>query len=179
VHTTNRPAVSPAPLDFAARQRRAATESARAYADGTAPAVAAGLASADRALASIEAAVAPTVAPAPEPAPTEPEPTEPAPGVELDAMLRCYGVDATALRTVDPAAYLAFGSMFCNLRDQLQVLIQNATQAAMAAAMVSAMVSSEAKPYVAAPDARNALRHSLHQTGVIPKSDHGLARARR
>ena len=145
--------------DFAARQRAATRALVSEYSAGRGPGVEAGLASADRALALIDAATEPSK---PAAQPTKPAPVED-PLAGFDAVLRFYGTDPDALRRTNPFAYLALGQAYMIDLARMQAL----TQACVAGAMAIARAASEQRAYVAAPGARNALRHTLHATGVL------------
>ena len=99
--------------------------------------------------------------------PWTPPPTKPAPVEDplagFDAVLRFYGTDPDALRRTNPFAYLALGQAYMIDLARMQAI----TQACMVGAMAIARAASEQRAYVAAPGARKALRHSLHQVGVL------------
>ena len=145
--------------DFAARQRAATRALVSEYSTGRGPGVEAGLASADRALALIDAATEPSK---PAAQPTKPAPVED-PLAGFDAVLKFYGTDPEVLRRTNPFAYLALGQAYMIDLARMQAI----TQACMVGAMAIARAASEQRAYVAAPGARNALRHTLHATGVL------------
>lgn len=137
--------------DFASRQRSATRALVAEYATGHGPAVAPGLASADRALASIDAETKPAT------------PTTDDALAGYDAVLRFYGVDPVALRLSNPFAYLALGQAYFIDLARVQAL----TQACVVGALAVMRAASEQRFYEPVVGSRNALRHSLHQTGVL------------